>query len=481
MDTTTQPTAVLPLPDTRGPDVTADQLAVDLGRIGPWDALTAAERAAVVAAGRWKHVAAGATLVAQGDPGDGIWTLLEGRAEVVVQVDGDRVRVGTLAAGDTFGELAALTGAARTASVVALEPSRLFVLPRAALGRAVAAAPSLGLALARGVAADLLDALGVRDEQAARAGGGPVDLPAADLGDLRAYKRRYYASAVRNIAKRHRLLVDDEAPRYRTTFRLSTQEQVRWFELFGAEGAARRSPFTFHTTSGTLLLMRIVEDVGVNFRHLLHLRSDLVAHPGGRTIEPEVDHVLEAELADVVEVGDDKVALLIDTRVHAPDGELVAMHREAFVILAIEPDAMAALRASPRFGATDASHLQGLARRERRLDPSTARVVEVEVPEDLGARYGEVSGDLNVVHTTPRAAKLFGHPRPFVQGLCTANHVAAAIASVTGVPVQQLDVSFARRVFVGQTVQVLLDGGAFEVVDARGRLAAFGTYRLLGA
>lgn len=420
-------------------------------------------------------VDAGTTIATAGQSSPGLYVLLDGSASIVVTIDDDHVEVGEVAPGDTFGELGVLTSAPRAATVVTTQPSRLLHLTAEALEQLLERDGAFGLALSRHLAQRLGDALGEANLQQAAQEPETTVLPAQDLNRIRAYQRRYYASAVRNLVKRHRLLVDRQFPRYRTSFAVTTDDQARWFELFDVGEDGQSTPFTYHTSSGTLLLMRIVEDVGVNFRHLMHLRSDVALHPGGRQVEPDVEYRLEAALADVVELREDRVALVLETRVHAPDDELLQLNREAFVILSIDPDAMATLRESSRFGKYDVNELTGLTEREPKLG-ADAEAVTVTIPEDAGVAYGRVSGDLNVVHTTKAAAKMFGHPKPFVQGLYTANHVLHALTRHSPDPVQHLAISFARRAFVGQQVEIRFDDDSFEVLDERGKLIAFGDH-----
>lgn len=432
--------------------------------------------ARVVTEGELVDVAPGTTIVTEGEPEAGMYTLLHGAATVTVKVEDERLDVGQLEAGDVFGELGMLGGGPRTATVVATEPSQVLRLTLEAIERLFAQDPAFGLAMARDLADRLQQAMGHGNQLQAALTPQHVELPAQDLSRLRAYQRRYYAAAARNLVKRHRLLVGRDFPRYTSAFRLARAEQQKWWDLFGPDEGDRRTPFSYHTSAGTLLLMRIVEDVGVNFRHLLHLHSEVSLHPGGRRVRPDVDYRLEAVLADVVALREDRVAVVVESRVHDPDDVLVQLNRETFVILAVSPDAMASLQESTRFGHTSVEHLHDLPRRVRRLSPDTATSVTVHVSEDMGLRYGKVSGDLNVVHTTKAAARLFGHPRPFVQGLCTANHVLHALTAAQPEAVQHLEIPFARPVLVDQDIQLLLGEGSFEVLGDRKRLLAFGTY-----
>jgi CRP/FNR family cyclic AMP-dependent transcriptional regulator len=71
-----------------------------------------------------------AVVVNQGDETDSLYILLSGRVKAFVgEEDGREVVLTTAGAGDYFGEVV-LDGGPRSASIMTLEPCRLFVIPR---------------------------------------------------------------------------------------------------------------------------------------------------------------------------------------------------------------------------------------------------------------------------------------------------------------------------------------------------------------
>jgi CRP/FNR family transcriptional regulator, cyclic AMP receptor protein len=73
-----------------------------------------------------KHV----VVVNEGDDTDSLYVILSGRVKVFISAeDGKEVVIHTIEPGDYFGELV-LDGGPRSASVMTLEPCRLFVIPR---------------------------------------------------------------------------------------------------------------------------------------------------------------------------------------------------------------------------------------------------------------------------------------------------------------------------------------------------------------
>ncbi len=78
---------------------------------------------------RWakeRSYAAGATIVRQGEPGIGLYLIIDG----TVEVRRKSRKLATLRAGHVFGETALFGDAPRTADVIALEPTRCLVLSR---------------------------------------------------------------------------------------------------------------------------------------------------------------------------------------------------------------------------------------------------------------------------------------------------------------------------------------------------------------
>ena len=97
-------------------------------------------------------------IVMEQDWGESVFLLRSGLAKVrTYTMDGDEVVMSLLGAGDVFGEMAALDGAARSADVVALTPLCLVKLRAAPFAALLTKQAGFALALARLEAARLRD------------------------------------------------------------------------------------------------------------------------------------------------------------------------------------------------------------------------------------------------------------------------------------------------------------------------------------
>jgi CRP/FNR family cyclic AMP-dependent transcriptional regulator len=78
-----------------------------------------------------RNYKAGATIVTQGQGGEGFFIIISGKAEAIRQrADGEKVLVNSFGPTDFFGELALLDDGMRTASVITKEDTHCLALTR---------------------------------------------------------------------------------------------------------------------------------------------------------------------------------------------------------------------------------------------------------------------------------------------------------------------------------------------------------------
>ncbi|MGA9771513.1 MAG: mechanosensitive ion channel family protein [Blastocatellia bacterium] len=99
-----------------------------------FEPLTADERSAVVRSLVKYIYAPGETILRRGEPGDSMFVISRGKAEVQVpQTDGNLQRVAVLERGNFFGEMALLTGEPRNADVSALDEVEILEIRKSIL------------------------------------------------------------------------------------------------------------------------------------------------------------------------------------------------------------------------------------------------------------------------------------------------------------------------------------------------------------
>jgi MFS family permease len=113
------------------------------GRLATFNLLSDTQRAAFINDARVRVVPEGERVVGKGDEATCAYFILDGEAAAgIPEAEGGYRGLSTMGAGDFFGEIAALTGSARTADVVVTRPTTLMEVPAETL-RAVMAVPEV--------------------------------------------------------------------------------------------------------------------------------------------------------------------------------------------------------------------------------------------------------------------------------------------------------------------------------------------------
>ena len=114
------------------------------------------------------QVAAPRTIIfKQGDPGDKFYIIRSGKVRVFRKdPSGLKTELSELGVGESFGEMALLTGEARSANVEAVEETHLMVLSKEQFERILKDFPGITLAFVKQVSGRLLEADGVIEKEA---------------------------------------------------------------------------------------------------------------------------------------------------------------------------------------------------------------------------------------------------------------------------------------------------------------------------
>lgn len=149
--------------------------------------LTNEERDKLAGAMMLRPVERGERVVERGQAGRSMFVIAAGVAEVQVVDNGDQpIRAAVLGPGESFGEMSLLTGAARSADVVAVLPLVLFEIDPEVLASLLAERPALAEALSRAAAAHQEADERLRHVPA-EAAASPLSGPEQIAADIRAF------------------------------------------------------------------------------------------------------------------------------------------------------------------------------------------------------------------------------------------------------------------------------------------------------
>lgn len=276
-----------------------------------------------------------------------------------------------------------------------------------------------------------------------------------------AYKSFFYSTAFKGVMRKHRVIFKNRRIGRDEHFVLYPEWKQRWYKLFGVPENIV-VPFTYFDFSRTVGFMEAIDGLGANFKHLLHLKSELWFY---KELVPKDIYVIDYVFEDVLRIKPDKAAM-ISTSSISRDGELYMTMRDHFVIKDLSKKDAAHLQQD------DTNEFKGITRVS--VDPLIdCSMQEIYISAHLGKYYGATSGDRNMVHSSARAAKLFGYDRPFIQGLCTANLIMSRLC-IAGIKLEHFSITFGRPVFLGSNVFLYYTEHEYRLQDQDNNVLCFG-------
>jgi len=275
------------------------------------------------------------------------------------------------------------------------------------------------------------------------------------------YNWFYYTSAIKGILRKHRL--EFKQPRYGrdSNFVYLESTKRRWHRLYNVPENIH-VPFTVHGYSGAVGMMKLLKELGVNFRHLLHLKSEIEIYGEMQTGE---SYIVDFEFEDVLRIKADKAAIIGTVKI-TKNGVTLLKMRDHFVIKEVPVPDLEKLKAD------ETGQFKGITRIPAKpMDGAVLR--ELFIEGHFAKDYGRASGDKNIVHTTIFASRLFGYSRPFIQGLCTANLILSKL-SMDGVNLKYFSIVFCRPVYLRSTVFLNYTENEYRLTDRKGQVLCFG-------
>jgi acyl dehydratase len=258
-----------------------------------------------------------------------------------------------------------------------------------------------------------------------------------------------------------------------------TAEHVRaWGDLYGAADHGEALPFSYYAPLTMDTFHRSIHALRLSFRNVLHLQWVMEAQrPGGAALQPGVPYQLHTGLDDVSFLKGNRAVFTFFVNVFDGAGDPMVRNLYHFLVKNLSPRDIALLKSTQGYNQHEFPELMAVSRTGEVKALKGARTRSLHFTEDMGVRYGRVSGDMNIVHVNKWLVRLFGYSRPFAQGMCTANYVLKTLACDERASVDHFTITFCKPVFLPGTVKLALGDGQFQIRDESRLVVSVGTWR----
>lgn len=180
-------------------------------------------------------------------------------------------------------------------------------------------------------------------------------------------------------------------------------------------------------------------------------------------------------IGDLIRFSDRSIVVHLTGGVKDDNGGFVS-REEAFFLVKNVPRAVVASLKKASF--TSQYPIPNATALKKMLAQNSTPPVQTFFDQQLGKRYGGLTGDTNFLHTNRFVARLVGFKNVFVQGLFVFNFLIYHLSARHNSELKKLTVSFIKPVFLNESYQVLATETSVVLSNAGGTPCVIGNYAL---
>ncbi len=296
------------------------------------------------------------------------------------------------------------------------------------------------------------------------------------MTDSLGYLFYFYYHAVCGIFRKQNLILPPKnSCLFNTTFYLSESISKEWNHLFQSTSHNHSIPYTYYWIEFEKFFLKTMSILQFNYRNILHLGHDVVFSPKTEYIQIGETINLTVSLKDISLLDHNRAVIFVESKITKLDKTIISQSIDAIFLKGLNNDNIQKLKNSATYNTQDTSSFRYLSKRESQLMDSNVTRGSIFLPKNFGSQYGKISGDRNPIHTTPLLATAFGYPCAFVQGSAIVNFLFKYFIVEQKEPLDKLNIKFCRPICLGNTVTILSNSTAFELLDNNHQLLAFGS------
>ena len=289
------------------------------------------------------------------------------------------------------------------------------------------------------------------------------EMPASGFG----YASKFYLRVFHSLKQDEALNLEASLPPMKTSWFLDEGCYESWFKLLNYNSPVPQT-FTFSAPAGVWALMQILEDLGISFGRIMHMssRMQMLNEEGFRANQHYTNfvHYLGARPH-----GKKAVLIRFQSVIRDITGREVMNLEDELYVSGLNAEFVKQL------SLTHEPHERRLSKSALLNNPMADRI-PLAIARSMGHKYGKLSGDLNPLHISSIGARLFGHKKSFVQGMCTLNIILAQLGLHWKGSIRSIEMHFIRPVPQPAKLALLCTLDQFEILDSENNLLVAGNY-----
>ena len=279
----------------------------------------------------------------------------------------------------------------------------------------------------------------------------------------------YLYRLLMGIIRKHQPNLDQDLSELRTLEIISADYQNKWRHFFSGKKSksGKKLPLSFYIPISSQAIVEYVKRLNIGYKNLMFASSRLVFHREIHTQQEKVAFDFNYRY-----LGSESISKQASISKYST----LVSHHGVGIIEQTDYFYVGNSEAKKKLHDPTIDTIKRMSRTKRRLDKETDQIGKFYIAQDLGVKFGLLSGDLNIAHIFDYTAKLLGQKKAYIQGLCTMNIIIQLLGDSLPSRLKDMQVFYAKPVYCGQWVYLLANEKSFELIDEKGRVLAFGSY-----
>ena len=293
-----------------------------------------------------------------------------------------------------------------------------------------------------------------------------------NISTLKGYNRiNYYYNLIRNLIKPQNIIVKNF--KETSLVKVDNDTKKAWEKMLDIEPSEAKKVFVaYHSKFVFDSMMKALDHKGINFKNVMHLSTCMNFIQDPLTIFANEFVEADFEIQSIKHFNHNRAVLTMKTTLFDIFGNKSSEQLDDVFVKNLSKDDLKTI---------DAKNTS-YERKEVFTNKYVSTISEdnasytktIYLDRNFGKTYGNVSGDLNPLHTSQMFAKMAGFKEPFVQGAFWVHFMLHQISKQH--KMSHLNVYMVKPALLGQSFKLYIKDGLFEIKNESQKVVCRGDF-----
>lgn len=293
-----------------------------------------------------------------------------------------------------------------------------------------------------------------------------------NISTLKGYNRiNYYYNLIRNLIKPQNIIVKNF--KETSLVKVDNDTKKAWEKMLDIEPSEAKKVFVaYHSKFVFDSMMKALDHKGINFKNVMHLSTCMNFIQDPLTIFANEFVEADFEIQSIKHFNHNRAVLTMKTTLFDIFGNKSSEQLDDVFVKNLSKDDLKTIDAKntsyERKEVFTNKYVSAIS------EDNASYTKTIYLDRNFGKTYGNVSGDLNPLHTSQMFAKVAGFKEPFVQGAFWVHFMLHQISKQH--KMSHLNVYMVKPALLGQSFKLYIKDGLFEIKNESQRVVCRGDF-----